>query len=203
MTNEEQAVVEQPDEQAEPVSEDANAQDLESLLAEYSETGEAEEKKEEPETVTSTTDLRKELAEISSIKRMLVEDREREARNMAKTELNKTVKSIKGDLSIPDDHIKAFLDVKSRNDPRLERAYLAKDQKPEQWSAIETKLRTELQNFVESLVSKDATETREAIASSVFNAKSTIPNSSSIDLSKMSDLEFEAFKKKQFKREGL
>ena len=52
MTNEEQAVVEQPDEQAEPVSEDANAQDLESLLAEYSETGEAEEKKEEPETVT-------------------------------------------------------------------------------------------------------------------------------------------------------
>lgn len=202
MTNEEQAVVEQPDVQAVPVAEGADAQDLESLLNEYSETGKTEEVKEEPAKITSTNDLKSELAKISSIERMLNDERETQARTAAKTEIDKTVKSIKGDLNIPDEHIEAFLNVKSRNNPLLEKAYLAKHQNPDQWNAIETKLRAELQGFMEGLINKDATETREAITSSVLNAKSTIPDPGSVNLSKMSDIEFEAYKKQQFKKVG-
>lgn len=200
MTATEQAVVEQPDGQAVPASDGADAQeDLDTLLAEYSETGETEKVVKEPTEVESKDDLKSELAKISSIERMLNDQRAEQARTTAKTEIDSTVKSIKGDLNIPDKFIKAFLNERAAEDPRLEQAYLAKSQNPDKWAAIETKLRAELQGFLEGLIDKDATETRETITSSVLNAKSTTPGPKSVQLSKMSDLEFEQFKKEQLK----
>lgn len=193
----EQAVVEQTDVAQEASTEGSNAQDLEldSLLQEYSDTGETEK--------TTTTQESNESSKVDKLISMFEQERSDNARVAADKELNSTVKSIKGDLGVDEKFIKAYLNMKAEDDPRLAQAYLNKEKNPANWAKIERSLQGDLQKFVGGQPDKDLTDTREAVASSVLNSKSTSPNSNDkVDFSKMNDIDFDKFKKEQFGKAG-
>lgn len=194
----EQAVVEETDVAQEASTEESNAQDLDldNLLEEYSGTGETE---TSPPTQESTDDSSK----VDKLISMFEQERADTARTAASKELNSTVKSIKGDLGVDEKFVKAFLNMKAEDDPRLQQAYINKDKNPSNWAKIERSLRNDLQKFVGGQPDEDLTDTRNAVASSVLNSKSTSQNSDDgADMSKMSDVEFEKHKKEVFKKAG-
>jgi len=197
MEIEEQAVVEATDVQQEAVTEEDNAQDLDldNLLQEYSGDEKTEEVTQTQETSVQSDDDTKQLLQLM---KQQMEDTNRKA---AATELNDTVKSIKGDIGVEDDFVKAFLNMKAEGDPRLRQAYIEKGNNPKAWSKIEKSLRSELGKFIGGLANKSATDTREAVTASVLNSKTTQKSETktSKDLAKMSDIEFEDFKQASFK----
>jgi len=193
----EQAVVEQPDEQAPPVTEESNAQDLDlnNLLEEYSETGETEKKPQEKSTVN-------EDSETKQLLDMLKRQAEDNTRATATKELDEAVTSIRGDLNVDNKFVKAYLNMKADDDPRLRNAYIQRQNNPVAWAKIEQGLRADLQKFIGAIADKDLTETRDAVASSVLNSKSTSSDTETqVDLAKMSDVDFENYKAKLFKEE--
>jgi len=194
----EQAVVEQTDDQSVTETEESNAQDLElnNLLEEYSDTGETE---ESPSQETKKEDN----SEVNELLSMMKQERAESAAIKAETEMKSTVKSIKGEMDIKNEFVSAFLDMKAKEDSRLAQAYLNKDKNPSSWAKIEKSLRVDLQKFIGNLSDKGLSETREAVASSVLNSKSTSPTSDSHKkMSEMSDVEFEQHKTEVFKKAG-
>ena len=191
-----QAVVEESDVTQEASTEDGNAQDLEldNLLEEYSATSETEETKPQ-ESITEESETKQLL---NTMKLQM----EATQRATSAKELDETVKSIKGELGVEDKYVKAFLNMKAEDDPRLAQAYLAKEKNPAAWAKIEKTLRGDLQKFIGGIADKDATETRDAVVSSVLNSKSSSSETDAPDMSKMSDVEFENFKNEEFKKAG-
>jgi hypothetical protein len=197
----EQAVVTQPDEQAAPVSEGSNAQDLDldALLQEYSKPGEPEKTPEKITELDKQT-LAEKLQKIDKIEEILTQTQKAEAQKIADQRFNETVKSVKGDLKIPDIFVKGFLEMKARENPNLVEAYSSKDKTPEQWAKVEKKLNSEMKKLLSEIPDKGATEIMNQVDSAVRNAKTTSPDIKPQNLSKMTNSEFEREKSKIFKQ---
>lgn len=197
-----QAVVEQTDDAQKAVSDEADAQDLNTLLAEYDETSETEEKASVKPEPSDEKELETKLNKIDQVYKMMTDDLETRTQEAATVELNSTVKSINEGLGIDEKFVKAFLNMKASEDPRLKNAYLAKQSNPKIWAAIEVQLRNELRTFASGISDEDATDTHDAIVSSVLNSKSTSSVNTEVKFSEMSDVEFEAHKKQEFAKVG-
>ena len=199
---EEQTVVEQTDDTQEAVSDEANAQDLDALLAEYDETSETEDTEKVSDAVADNDDIKSKLQKIDRIERMMTDDLETRAKDRAAVEFSTTVKSINEGLGIEEKFVKAFLNMKADEDPRLKNAYLGKATNPKVWAAIEDKLRNELRTFANGISDEDATDTHDAIVSSVLNSKSTSSVNTDVKFSDMNDERFEQYKREQFAKVG-
>jgi len=197
-----QAVAETTDEQQEAVSEEAGAQDLDTLLAEYDETSETEDTKAKVTDVSEDDDVKSQLHKLNQVHKLLTDDMEARAKTTAEDEMSSTVKSIDDGLGVGNKFVKAFLNMKAADDPRLERAYLAKRTNPKAWEAIEAQLRNEIKDFMKQSPDQDATDTHDAIVSSVLNSKSTSAASVDVKLSDLTDEQFEQHKKQAFAKVG-
>lgn len=205
MEENEQAVVEQPDEQVPPVSEENDAQDidLDSLLADYQESGEPDEQPSGDSDKSLTKDeLSEKLSRIENIERLLTQEQKTKAEQAAAKAFDETVTAIKGDLDIPDVLVKGFLQQKALDNPKLQHAYADKEVNTSQWAKVEASLQKELHSLLDSLPNKEVTETRNQVASAVRNAKSTTPNSNPENfktIGQKSDTDFETYKRELFK----
>lgn len=184
--SEQQAVVDQPDEQVMPESEGVDAQDLDSILSEWEETGEPE--KQEPESDPKTT-----LKELQSLSKQLKAQHESETRKAAQKDFQETIKSIKGDNDWPDILVKGFLQEKALESPKLKNAYMNRHQNPDAWGKAQKALSKELEGYFGK---KDST--KDEIASAVRNAKSTTPEVNTEKLGSLNNQDFESEKERIF-----
>jgi len=197
-----QTVVEQTDDTQKAVSDEADAQDLNTLLAEYDENTETEDTEKVSDVVADDNEIKSKLQKIDRIEKMMTDDLETRAKDRAAVEFSTTVKSINEGLGIEEKFVKAFLNMKADEDPRLKNAYLGKSTNPKVWAAIEEQLRNELRTFANGISDEDATDTHDAIVSSVLNSKSTSSVNTEVKFAEMSDVEFEAHKKQEFAKVG-
>lgn len=192
-----QAVEEKADAQVTPDAEVSNdAPDLESLLKEW-------ETDEQPaaETKKEATSEKLSPQEIAEIAKYVKEEREAKLSEATSKAYQETIKSIKGDLAVPEKIVDGYLRVKAAEDPRVLKAYQNRAKSPEAWSKVEKAIQKELRDAIGALPDKGSTDTRKAVAAAISNAQSSTPETIK-SLGSLSNSEFEALKEKALKSAG-
>jgi hypothetical protein len=69
----------------------------------------------------------------------------------------------------------AFLNAKAIRDPRINREYMQRESNPKRWEKIEGELKKEFSKRFGQKVDKQATESRDAVASAVRSASTAAP----------------------------
>lgn len=189
-----QAVVEKPDAQPEAVPEgnDAQEDDLESLLSEY-DGGSAPEKPEQGDD---------DKVDLETVHKELTEWRKEKARDEYQRDISGVVKGVRGDLdpeAFDDVLVEAWIDAEARKDPRLAKAWQDRKANPRQFDKVVSQLGRSFRKKFAQLPDRNLTEDREAVANAVRGASKQSPtNHDDIDTKKvaqMSDADFEKFVK--------
>lgn len=199
-----QAVVEKPDEQAPPASEETGAQEqqkpdpLEELLAQYdegvSEPQEQQQTPSEPETVSRD--------EFEALRRDLTAvDTERD--------MKEAISAIRGDTGFgKDSFVEAWLDGEARDDPRLAKAWQDRRKDPKGFSKIMSSLAVKYAEEVKSVPDPNVTEDLGAVAAAVRGASKQAPSTEfnyeaeKEKAGKMSDAELEKYKRDLARQAG-
>ena len=186
-----QAVVDVAD--AAPVAaveaQDAREDDLDALLKQFDET--KPEPKPEPKPDEITPDA---IKRLEGLERTIAEERYRK-------DMTETLKVVRGDLDpeiFDDTLVEAWIDTQARNDPRLSRAWQERNSNPKQFAKVREQLGKAFAAKFSKLPDKQATEDRETVAAAIRGASTKAPKTDDIDekaVSKMTDAEFEAFKR--------
>ena len=193
MSEEQQAVIQENESEAKPSdeSQDAQEQDLDSLLKEYESEDKTEETQESTQQVAQSEDiqwLRQQRAEY-----------EREQTEKAVTEAASMLKESIGDLPItmPDYVFEGILHQKASKDPRIIEAFNKRFTNPGGWQKI---VKATGKQLSQDLQPKDqkATDSWNAVESAVHSASTSSPQQQDVDVSKMTDTEFVAYKQKLF-----
>lgn len=116
-------------------------------------------------------------------------------------DMNKTVTAVRGDLDperFDDDFIEAWLDTRSRKEPRLAEAWVNRNRNPQAFQKVVAGLGREFSKKYGSLPDKQATEDREAVTAAVRGASNKAPEGQPPNFGSMTDAEFAAEKSKMF-----
>ena len=200
----EQAVVETANAEAKPLVEDTSARDnddLEKLLNEYekpkeearaeSDSGPSKPKPEQ--TPEAGHDLGKVLDRLNTWEEERKADRKREAELQFRTDMDKTIKEVRGDLDpnvFDDVFVEAWLDARARSNHRLAQAWAERHSDPKKFERVVEKLGQEFSRKFESMPDKNATEDREAVTAAVRGASTKAPESKPPDFKGMTNNEF-------------
>jgi len=173
--------------------EDAQEPSLDSLLAEY------EEPKEEPKV-----EAPQQVAPISPDVQSFMNRQIKKENDQAISEAANTLRESVGETNLSAKWFEGQLHLAGSKDPRLIEAFENRDQNPSKWEGIVKALGNELKSDL-APVDAAATESWNAVEASVRSASTSAPKQahsfSEKDLKKMSDADFETFRKEQgFKR---
>ena len=193
MSDETQAAVSPEDAQAapdaQPGGEQPTADDIEKLLGEFDAPP-----KEEPRTEEVKLDPQK-IAELDQF-------RETYAADVTNRDLATAVSIIKGTdealEGLSDKMVRGWLEQEGREDNRLLQAFAQRHAKPDVWRSLLTAMGPRLAREVAPKTDPQLTEDREAAHAAVRNRGTAPPEEKGIsnaDLTKMSDRDFDAFKK--------
>ena len=200
----EQAVVETANAEAKPLVEDTSARDnddLEKLLSEYekpkeearAESDNGPSKPKPEQTPEAGHDLGKVLDRLNTWEEERKADRKREAELQFRTDMDKTIKEVRGDLdpnTLDDVFVEAWLDARARNDHRLAQAWAERYSDPKKFGRVVEKLGQEFSRKFEFMPDKNATEEREAVTAAVRGASTKAPESKPPDFKGMTNNEF-------------
>ena len=169
--------------------EDAQEPSLDSLLAEYEEP-----KEEAPQQVAPIS------PDVQSFMNRQIKKENDQAISEAANSLRESV----GETNLSAKWFEGQLHLAGSKDPRLIEAFENRDQNPSKWEGIVKALGNELKSDL-APVDAAATESWNAVEASVRSASTSAPKQapsfSEKDLKKMSDADFETFRKEQgFKR---
>lgn len=185
-----QAVVDAADTQPKAGSEADSARtddSLESLLAQYDEKTKAV-TTPEPRTETQP-DIKALTDEVETLKGAVAGV----TQVKFKQDMDATIKSIRGDLdpSVFDDGlVEAWLDSQARSDPRLQRAWLQRDNDPKQFERIRGELGKAFHKKFSRLPDPNATEDRAIVAAAVRGASTKAPDDKPPNYSSLSNTEY-------------
>ena len=173
--------------------EDAQEPSLDSLLAEY------EEPKEEPKV-----EAPQQVAPISPDVQSFMNRQIKKENDQAISEAANSLRESVGETNLSAKWFEGQLHLAGSKDPRLIEAFENRDQNPSKWEGIVKALGNELKSDL-APVDAAATESWNAVEASVRSASTSAPKQahsfSEKDLKKMSDADFETFRKEQgFKR---
>jgi len=173
--------------------EDAQEPSLDSLLAEY------EEPKEEPKE-----EAPQQVAPISPDVQSFMNRQIKKENDQAISEAANSLRESVGETNLSAKWFEGQLHLAGSKDPRLIEAFENRDQNPSKWEGIVKALGNELKSDL-APVDAAATESWNAVEASVRSASTSAPKQapsfSEKDLKKMSDADFETFRKEQgFKR---
>ena len=169
-----------------------NGDELDTLLKEYDNAAApAAAKTAQPEQVgADTTTKNAPDPEIAEVKRYIF-----------KQDMDKTVKSIRGDLSpeyFDDSLVKAWIEAQAEADPRLGLAWANRHSNPKQFEKVVGTLGRQFSKQYGKLPDRQATEDRDAVTAAVRGASTRAPEGQPPDFRRMSDAEFAQEKDKMF-----
>jgi len=188
---EKQAVVdEQPDDQAVPESEGADAQDdgddLEAILSEFDS---GEDAKSTPETAADD-DTKKKLLEL---------EQKIEAQQF-RADMEDVVNKVRGDIPsdvFDDVEVEAWIDAQARRDTRLQKAWSNRHNDPKGFDRVVGGLNKTFAKKFSKLPDQNATEDREAVSQAVRGSSGKAPEGGDVpDFASMNDAEARAAMKK-------
>lgn len=198
-----QTVVDEPDGQVTPAPEEVvDAQeekvDLDALLASIKAEEESQ-KQEQPtqdDESQSAEAPKEDMNDVLSYVRGQMAKEEEVQRAKISEEYKQTVKQLKGDLPIAEPIVDAFLRYRADQDPRILKAYQFRSKDQKTWDKVITGLRGELRQSISNIPDQKSTSTREAVASAIQSAKSTVDGVVEKPFSQMSDAEFFEYQNK-------
>lgn len=171
---------------------------LEELLAEYDQkiSNSGEQKKETPakedEEEIDDDKLKEKVKHLDKLEKA----RQKEVLD---NDVKSAIKTVKGDLNIPDDLAKGFLYTLG-DDPRFKLAFMQRQSNPDGWNKVLSGAKSKFNGFINSIreeVKKEfASESTDAVESAVRSASTKSSGGEKVDFSNMSDKEFEQFKSK-------
>jgi hypothetical protein len=196
-----QAVVNEADGQAKPVTEVDDAQDndsLENALSEFDKTEEADTSAErKPNQDSEPSKLDK--AEADSMLAELRAEREQSLRERTRADIDVSVETIDGTLReagvvLPKRFVRGALNDYANDDPRLARAFSERKTNPKAWTRVLKTVAGEMAKEASSSADPEATRDRDSVTAAVRNASTTTRNPQPANLGDMSDAEFARFK---------
>jgi len=124
--------------------------------------------------------------------------------DQAITEAAKVMQETIGETPLSSKWFEGQLHLAASRDPRVTEAFIQREQNPSKWEQVVKAIGNELKSEIKP-VDASATESWKAVETSVRSASTSAPKEtpsfSEKDLKKMSDAEFETFRKEQgFKR---
>lgn len=178
MTEPTQAVVAAADTPPKAGSEANDARtgdDLDALLDQFKqEAAPAAPSNPPPQTEAVTPDLKALEAKIQSFEGV--------AKHLSdqkfKSDMQTTVKAVRGDIGsdvVEDDLVEAWLDTQARKDPRLQKAWLERDNNPQRFAKITVELGKQFAKKFSKMPDRSATEDREAVTAAVRGASTKAP----------------------------
>ncbi len=179
--------------------------ELDELLKEWDQhSGEQAVETAEPsraETETEQSDSKSKLSDlvnwVESQKKAAEKAEEEQLRKQVETELSETIKSIKGDLPIPEKMVKGYVIERAREDERIARAWQNRGKKPQEWAKIEKALKSEIAKELQVKEDVKVTQARQQIAGAIqMSQSSSNGDAGGKKLSEMSDQEFEQHKQR-------
>jgi len=120
-------------------------------------------------------------------------------RYIFRQDMDKTVKSIRGDLDpemFDDATVRGWINARADDDPRLAQAWVNRHNNPKQFEKVVTQLGRDFQKKFSKMPDKGATEDRDAVTAAVRGASTRAPAGQAPDFSRMTDREFQAEKDK-------
>jgi hypothetical protein len=191
----EQAVVEEkPDEQAKPVSEGADAQDdeFEAALAEFDSAIEDQaQATPEPGGGPSNDEV---LRELQEVKQRLTQREYQDA-------MGNLVESVRGDLGVPDNWVRGWINAEAESNPKLQRAWDNQRTDPAGFKRVVAALGKKFAKEYEGVTAIDANATadREAVTQAVRGSSNKAPEGGNApDYSGMGDAEAREAIRKDF-----
>jgi hypothetical protein len=117
--------------------------------------------------------------------------------------MSETVKKVRGDLDpdvFSDTLVKAYINARADEDPRLAKAWVDRHANPKAFNRVVEQIGREFRQKLSKLPDKQATEDREAVTAAVRGASTPASPASSPDFGRMSDAEFLKEKDRMFGR---
>jgi hypothetical protein len=124
-------------------------------------------------------------------------------RYIFRQDMDKTVKSVRGELPadyFDDTFVKAWIDSRAEEDPRLGQAWVNRHSNPKQFEKIVSGLGREFSKKYGKLPDRAATDDRDAVTAAVRGASTRAPEGQPADYSRMTDAQLAAEKDKLFGR---
>lgn len=177
--SEETSVAEEVKEEplAAPETPGAQEESLDDLLKEF----EGVEDKPE-QTVTEPDD------KLATLERQLRELQESQQRKEVADEITTLGATIRGELPseiFDDATMRAWLEARAQEDPRLQKAFLQRHQTPTAWKKVVDGMARDFQSRASKLPDKQVTEDVEAVAAAVRGASTKAPEESDVEMSAM------------------
>lgn len=185
-----QAVVDPTNAGAQPLATEGNAQgsDLESFLNEY-EAGTKPQPK--PVQQQQNTDPNKEvLAEIQSF-------RQERAQERHKKDITEAIKTVKGDVDIPDAFVRGWIDEKAESNKAIQEIWNNRESNPAALNRLLTSMKKEFAGLNKKTIDTEVTADRAAVAAAVRGASTRAPDSKPPNLGKMNNHEYNAWLREQ------
>lgn len=164
---------------------------LEDLLKTYEEqtTRTVAEPPQPPVAATTQSDPNAVVAKLQAIEGRLAKAEEIKF----KQDMEGTVSAIRGDLPaevFDNGLVEAWLDSQARQDPRLQKAWLERDNNPKQFERVKAELGKSFAKKFSKLPDPAITEDRAAVSAAVRGASSRAPAEPPPNLSRMSNSEY-------------
>jgi len=105
--------------------------------------------------------------------------REREkAEQQAEKDINEAVKTVKGELNVPDTWVRGILEREAMSDERFYNAFVNRDKNPQTWNKILKAKNREIAKTFGGSVDKEASQSADAVESAVRSAATQSPKGS-------------------------
>lgn len=192
MTEETQAVVTNEADTQQNVAAEAGVSaqnethDLDSLLKEWETEGQSSSQVVQSNDVDTKTKL-------DTMYNYIAEQQ----RSQDQAEVQKLVETVKGELPIPADYVKAILEHKAASDPRISQAWMDREKSPEKWEKIVNAVKSEIHGNFKSLPDASVSKAREKVAAVIQGAQTTETTTKSYG--QMSDAEFFVERQRQIR----
>lgn len=195
---EKQAVVEDPKLSAQPDNAGDSARvetdDLDQLLNDpaFNEQPRSTEKTQPEQTGTEV--VKEAGAEVLAARDEIRQER-------FQKDMNDTIEVVRGDLPgtfFDKTFVKAWIDARATEDPRLAQAWVKRHQNPQEFKRVQSALSKEFAKKYGKLPDKQATEDHETVAAAVRGASTKVPEGKAPDYQAMSDAEYRNAVKQQY-----
>lgn len=169
---------------------------LDALLKEYDQTAgappAAAATQPEQKTGTDTTTTQKPATDpaVAEVQRYIF-----------RQDMDKTVKAVRGELPadyFDDPFVKAWIDSRAEEDPRLAQAWVNRHANPKQFEKVVGTLGREFSKKYGKLPDRAATEDRDAVTAAVRGASTKAPEGQAPNFSSLTDQQFAAEKDRLF-----
>ena len=148
----------------------------------------------QPELKTGTDQVKDASAEVLAARDEIRQERFHK-------DMNDTIEKVRGNLDsgfFDKPFVKAWIDARATDDPRLAQAWVKRHQNPQEFNRVVGALSREFAKKYGRLPDKQVTEDTEAVAAAVRGASNKVPEGKAPDFSKMSDAELNAHTRQNY-----